>query len=255
MTRRRLRLRWLWASYLMVGGGFVLSAVALHLLHYETRWVSATTCFLASAIGGGVACRASPGRTIVEATAGAVLFGGTVLLVLSSKAWFLGGRSPEFALTAAAMSVVGGFIGALAGERSEPSNRYSTLRWIGVGGLIHAGAMVFAAATTAWVHPLAAAVMATILGGWTIQIVAPRRVYLACWLSSTSIVFMTMPLLLQEAPNAGAAIGVVGGILVTTALWGLLGLIGGGLAWAMLDNWIERVTVPPPEQLPSAKLR
>lgn len=240
----------------MVSGGLVLFGAVWVALQIKSEPGAYALCFVGAAFGGFWAGRASEGRTVAEPAVGAVLLAGTALVLVSLLAGIRQlmalsntGALWRLLLVAAALAG-GGVVGAVLGERSQPDRRtVSNVRWVGVASLIIAGQLmvfftVFAAVLiTAGVEAddaggivvFIALVLGALVGGFTAQAVAPRRMI---WGLGLGYVPAMAPGIVWSAVSgdSDAAMG-----FVLFAAIGVAVTAGGArLGWRLIGSKYER---------------
>jgi hypothetical protein len=125
---------WIFGSYLLVSGGFILSTLLLGITAPKVQGVASFIVLLAfwaggAFAGGYLAGRASEGKTIAEPAIGAVLFIASLfaLFTLTEIGTFIlqaligapGGEGLKFLGMIAGAFLVGGLLGAALGEKAE----------------------------------------------------------------------------------------------------------------------------------------
>jgi len=275
MSSTKISIGWVFVSYFMITGGFMVAASLLGMARVDGEWVGYGVFFLGAALGGFFAGRASPGTTIIEpAIAGVVfmlVFLGLFSMVPGSRIVFsAAGRTVLVtSLSIGFVTALGGLVGAMLGERtSAPRRSSSRLRWMGLAGLISLG-MLFTITLLIGVLMIRSGDMSdgtgpillilgssAFLGGWVTQAIAPERMCLVSGSGFMVVGVVSIGLAVaQGAPFTGSVI--LGG-LIFGGVGTLVGAIGARVGWAISGERIQRAAATEQAggaQIPSARVR
>lgn len=125
-VNRKFSFRWMLAAFVLIAGGMAISAFTLGILTLSDPRLGHAGFFLGACAGGYAVGRLSPGMTVFEPAAAGflltgLLFGFFGLSPGSSLIWSegTGVEMLHRALTLGGSSVLGGLVGAVAGERAS----------------------------------------------------------------------------------------------------------------------------------------
>lgn len=269
-VRRRFSIGWVFVSFLMIAGGFMIAGVSIFLTKVTGDWVVQGVFFLGAFAGGFFAGRASPGKTIAEPGLAGVLLSLTVfgLPLLVPGAFELGPFAGDVTVTALKMAFVtglGGFVGGLLGERTstgEPSQ--SGWRWWGIATLINLGMTYFLLGMFAVLLlrstsdlgdgdmaaiGLAAFALGTLGSGFVAQAVAPRSMPWTCGAGALGLILFVV--VVNAATGTADSQMFLGGAVVG-AIATVIGALGAILGWALIGR--RALAHPQAGGLPQARL-
>jgi len=269
---RRFSIGWVFVSYLMIAGGFMLAGVAVFLTELSGDWVGQAAFFAGAFAGGLFAGRASPGKTIAEPGLAGVLLILTVVGVtyLVPDAQVLALDAGEEALIGALkmgfVTGLGGFIGGLAGERTSSGVQSpSAVRWWGIACLITVGMTYLLLGLFAILSlrspgsveggdlamlALAAFALGSFGSGFVTQAIAPRMMRRACGAGPVGL----MAFVLVVNGVDGSATGEMAlGAVVVAVVAVLVGMAGAALSWSTIGA--RRAAHPVMADLPAARLQ
>ena len=123
---RNFSVTWTLVAFTLIGGGVGMCAFVMAVFELGDPWFGHAGYFLGALIGGYTVGRVSPGITVAEPAVGGflltgLLFGFFGLSPGSSFIWKegTGAELLHRALSLGALSLLGGLVGALAGERKS----------------------------------------------------------------------------------------------------------------------------------------
>jgi len=258
----------------MIAGGFIIAASLAGLMKLQSEVAAYVVYFVGAGFGGFFAGRASPGKTIIEpAVAGFLLvasFVGLIVLVPGAREiWSIAGDQAKQevlirALLVGGLTGAGGLVGAVLGERTQPPQSDSAMRWIGVSSLITLGMLFFLFSVLAILmlrHAAAggsitddqgvgvvflALAGSALLGGLTTQAIAPRRMCFACGSGFLVVLLAMLGVGVSQAEGSINSQALTGMVII--ALGGMLvGALGALIGWALIGK--RRVAAAQPTEV------
>jgi hypothetical protein len=169
----RFSLGWVVVSYFLTCGGLCAAVAGYALTGTDDPYAIAAALFVGAALGGFLAGRASPHRSYVEPVLAALLVVGSVIAFVYATP--VGRIMVEqnrdqiarVALQLGGVGAVGGLLGALVGEATQPAaHGVHAFGWVIRAIVIAAGAL-FAAGTAAGLVLLSDAAQAAMVQSWT----------------------------------------------------------------------------------------
>jgi hypothetical protein len=164
---------WVVVSYFLNCGGLCAAVTAYALTGTDDPYAIGAAMFVGAGLGGYLAGRGSPHRSYLEPALAAVLVVGSVVAFVYSTP--LGRLLVDWhrdqvvraALQLGGIGAVGGLLGALVGEATQPARQHErTIGWVIQGVFIAAGAL-FAAMTAAGLMLANEAAPAVLFQTWT----------------------------------------------------------------------------------------
>jgi hypothetical protein len=273
---RSFSFAWLFVAYFMIAGGIFVALIGAIALELDIKVGSYAAFGAGGLIGGLLSARATPHRSHFEAAAAGAMIAGSIALFLSYTA--IGRLLYYFAQDAViretailgAIGLAGGLAGATLGELSSSGPRStSSLRWIGLGAVLTAGALFLCLIVVnaimvdralgepalvgkvlfgspifeeeAFVNAqLIAMVIAPLVGGMVAQMAAPRRLFLPAGLGAGGA-YLVVLLAILLGGNELEADSLLGSIVIAIVA-GLLGTTGALKGWLFVRNKVKALT-------------
>ena len=257
--RRWFSIGWVLVSFLMIAGGFCLSAAIALVFEASGAGALQAGHVAGGFVGGFFAARASPRRRIAEpAIAGALLvpavFG--ILRLVSIEIHLAAGDGVALAaLRVAFLTGLGSLVGAILGQRiSSGEQSSSALRWWGIAMLIDMGLtgvlLLLVSLFLDAFDPLEIALAVRVLGGFgsgfVTQAIAPRPMP---WTCGAGVFGLAFAVAMTDPVEGSIPLAVVSGVAIG-GIW-LIGALGAAVGWALIGSR----RAPPAADLPEARLR